>query len=63
MGCLYYDGEGTDVSFEKALHWFCKAAEQNHDLAAARCADMYRKGEGTPVDLKKARFWDEGHTV
>ncbi|MBP1573101.1 MAG: sel1 repeat family protein, partial [Oscillospiraceae bacterium] len=28
LGHMYYDGEGTEMNYEKALYWWEKAAEQ-----------------------------------
>ena len=30
LGAMYYQGEGVQQDYEKAAHWFRKAAEQGH---------------------------------
>ncbi len=43
----------------KALHYYRRAAEQQHPLALRRLADVYRDGElGQAVDLETAQRWE-----
>lgn len=61
LGNMYYDGEGTEVNYEKALYWWEKAAEQGDVKAQFQTADMYycSYGEGMSWDKEKALYWYE----
>jgi len=59
LGLMYYDGEGTEVNYEKALYWWEKAAEQGDVRAQFNVGSMYYDGEGTEVNYKKALYWYE----
>lgn len=68
-GKKYYDKE----EYEKAVEWFCKAAEQYY-TAAQNCIDAqlrlgycYRWGKGVEMNLQEAMNWyikaaENGHT-
>ena len=57
LGNMYYNGEGTEVNYEKALYWWEKAAEQGDADAQFNLGDMYYEGEGTEVNYEKALYW------
>ncbi len=61
LGNMYYNGEGTEVNYEKALYWYEKAAEQGDVNAQFETADMYycSYGEGMSWDKEKALYWYE----
>ena len=59
LGLMYYDGEVTEVNYEKALYWWEKAAEQGDVRAQFNVGSMYYDGEGTEVNYKKALYWYE----
>ncbi len=59
LGLMYYDGEGTEVNYEKVLYWWEKAAEQGDVRAQFNVGSMYYDGEGTEVNYKKALYWYE----
>ena len=59
LGRMYYNGEGTEVNYEKALYWWEKAAEQGDVRAQYNVGYMYYNGEGTEVNYEKALYWWE----
>lgn len=59
LGIRYYNGQDVTQSYDKALQWLRKAAEQGHVKAQSHLADMYAKGEGVPQDSAEAAKWYE----
>jgi len=55
-GC-YYSGRGVEMSFEKAIEYFLKAAELDHAQAQFNLALLYEKGIGTTASPKDAFDW------
>ncbi len=56
-GQMLLDGDGVEQDARQALHWFERAAGQDHVEAinmVGRCHDL---GWGTPVDNARAAAW------
>lgn len=51
------NGAGTKDDYEKAAHWYLKAAKQEHPLGQKLLADCYAQGLGVPKDSKQAGQW------
>ena len=54
LGILYKNGVGVEQSYEKALEWINKAAEQGISRAEFEKAVMYVNGQGVPPSEEKA---------
>jgi len=68
IGHLYRLGLGTDVNYERALHWYKRASELGFARAQANVASMYLKGQGVAQDYVQAADWftkaaRNGHTI
>jgi DNA polymerase-3 subunit epsilon len=50
LGVRYYNGHDVMQSYDKALHWLRKAAEQGHIKAQTHLGLMYSRGEGVAQD-------------
>lgn len=48
VGVLYETGDGVEQSYDEALFWYQKAAEQNHLEAMNAIGWFYRKGLSVP---------------
>ena len=59
LGNMYYNGEGTEVNYEKALYWWEKAAEQGDVRAQFNVGLIFFRGLGTEVNYEKALYWYE----
>ena len=57
LGCYFFNGEGTDVDYQKAIFWFEKAAQKGDISSQFYLIDCYLDGLGTDVDYNKARYW------
>lgn len=57
IGCCYYDGYRTSISYDDARYWFEKAAKQCHVDANSRLGDMYFEGKGVAVDKQMAKYY------
>ena len=57
LGRMYWQGQGVQRDFNKALLLFRKAAKQNLPNAQNNLGTMYAAGEGVPQDFKQALFW------
>ncbi len=51
---MYYYGNGTEIDYEQALHWYIQSAEKNNPFAAYAAAKMLRNGIGTVSDYEEA---------
>jgi TPR repeat protein len=63
MGRIFEQGfeHQFPVDEARALHYYSRAAEQQHPLAARRLADVYRGGElGQSADPQAAERWELG---
>lgn len=54
---FYATGDGLPQDDEKALTWFCEAAEQGYVPAQCRLAGMYLNGTGVEKDDQQAFSW------
>lgn len=66
LGEKCYYGRGVEKSYEKAMEWYKKAANQGHAEAQCSLGYMYSRGIGIQQDYKKAAEWyekaaDQGH--
>ena len=59
LGCMYCQGEGTEVNYEKVLYWWEKAAEQGDVRAQFNVGLIFFRGLGTEVNYEKALYWYE----
>lgn len=57
LGCCFFNGEGTDVDYQKAIFWFEKAAQKGDISSQLYLVDCYLDGIGTNVDYKKVEYW------
>lgn len=57
LGKIYRHGLGTAVDFQKALHWYQKAAQQNYAVAMSHLGEMHEQGQGVRINLDRARNW------
>ncbi|WP_018138400.1 MULTISPECIES: tetratricopeptide repeat protein [unclassified Thioalkalivibrio] len=54
VGMANYVGRGTDVDYDAALHWFARAADDDHAGAHYYLGFMFAAGRGTAADEDKA---------
>lgn len=59
LGVLYDNGYGVARDYQKAMHWYRKAAAQHFARAEHNLGVMYEMGHGVPKDLKQAGQWFE----
>jgi hypothetical protein len=57
MGAAYQQGLGVELSLEKAVSWYSKAAAAGHVTAMNNLGYMLAHGHGVAPDIGKARFW------
>ncbi len=57
IGEVYYDGNGVDQDYAKAMEWYTKAADLGNASAMNQIGYMYHFGEGVEVDYAKAMDW------
>jgi TPR repeat protein len=57
MGQYYYDLEGIEQHFEKAVYWYKRAADQGNAIAQNNLGECYEKGRGLPRDIQQAAYW------
>lgn len=57
LGLLYHDGQGVRQSYERAKHWFTKAAVQGHARAQVNLGTIYLVGHGFYQSDQLALFW------
>ena len=51
---MYYDGQGVEQSYDKALECFRQAADMGSPYAINNIGDMYENGTGVEQDYEKA---------
>ena len=56
LGVCCYNGKGVKQSFEKALPWYRKAAEQGNAAGQAGMAGIYATGHGVEQNFEFAFF-------
>ena len=54
LGVSYYYGNGVDINYEKAVHYYEKAAAKGHPYGMYNLAVANEYGNGTPKDINKA---------
>ncbi len=54
---LYANGIGCAVDFQQAAHWYKKASESEHPLAAYALGSLYLEGKGVEKNLEQALHW------
>lgn len=57
VGVIYYNGDGVDQDYAKAMEWYSKAADLGNASAMIWIGYMYYFGEGVEVDYAKAMEW------
>ena len=68
IGNAYYDGKWADKSYEKAFHWFQKAALLDDKDAIFQLGICYYHGRGVEENYSLAQKWwrksaDKGNTA
>ena len=66
LGRCYYNGQGVDIDYPKAIRWFSAAALQGLKEAQYSLGVCYYNGDGVEQDNDKAAYWilkaaDQGH--
>ena len=56
-GECYFNGFGLERDYEQAVHWFTKAAEQEHIIAQFRLGWCYFDGYGVEQNIEQGFFW------
>lgn len=59
LAWMYYEGQGRQKDYEKAVFWYRKAADQGNVTAQINLAQMYAYGKGVAQDFSKAARWWE----
>ena len=59
IGTMYYNGNGVEQDYAKAMEWFEKAADLGNSNAINNIAWMYKYGNGVEQDHAKAMEWYE----
>jgi len=67
IGKMYEKGKGVSQSYDKAMEWYLKAADQGHPDALFDIGKMYSNGEGVPQSHEEAMDWyqkaaNQGHS-
>jgi actin-like ATPase involved in cell morphogenesis len=57
LGTMYFDGIGTNQSYEESHKWFLKSAHQGNADAQYKLGTMYHNGEGLNQNTQFAVFW------
>jgi len=57
LAVKYYNGEGVQQDYAKAVYWITRAAEQGHAAAQNSLGLCYYNGEGVQQDYAKAANW------
>lgn len=57
LGLKYGNSVGDSQDFAQAVHWYQKAAQQNHPLAQFNLGVMYGSGQGVPRDDAASVGW------
>ena len=53
----YYEGDGVEQNYEKAVYWYTKAAKLGDADAQNNLGNCYQNGEGVEQDYEKAVYW------
>ncbi|MBQ2152767.1 MAG: protein kinase [Clostridia bacterium] len=59
LGNRYYNGEGVERDYRKAVYWYTKAAEQGNAVAQCGLCICFYFGSGIEKDLSSAVYWYE----
>jgi hypothetical protein len=57
VGYLFEFGYGTGQSYEEAMYWYRRAADQGSDYGQYRVGVLYDYGSGVPEDDFEAAYW------
>ncbi len=57
LAWMYFEGQGRDVDYAKAVYWYRKAAGQGNITAQINLAQMYAYGQGVAQDFSQAAHW------
>lgn len=55
LAIFYYNGEGVEQSYKKAVEYLQKSAEKGYAPAQNFLGECYRDGVGIAIDLTKAK--------
>ena len=59
LAWIYYEGQGRERDYEKAVYWYRKSADQGNVTAQINLAQMYAYGKGVAQDFAEAARWWE----
>lgn len=54
LGVCYYYGNGVDINYEKAVHYYQKAAAVSHPFGRYNLAVALENGKGVECDIERA---------
>ena len=57
LGVAYYNGEGVEQSYSKAVYWCQNSAEQGNADAQYNLGVAYYNGEGVDKSYSKTVYW------
>ena len=58
LGLCYYEGKGgLKQSYDEAIKWYRKSAEQGYSYAEHCMGVVYERGEGVPQNYAEAAKW------
>ena len=57
LGRLFFEGNGVEQDFVKAIEWHTKAAEQGNVYSQNELGNIYFNGHGAEQDFIKAFYW------
>ena len=57
LAYLYFQDLSIEKNFEKAAHWYEKAASLGHEGACVSLAKMFAEGKGVKLDYPSAYYW------
>ena len=57
IGTCYFEGEGVDQDYAKALEWYLKAAEKKNPTSQYMIGWIYQAGFGVTQDIEEAKKW------
>ena len=57
VACMYYDGDGTEQDYKKAVEWYRTAAIQGNQASQYELGIMLLRGQGIDADSDSALEW------
>ena len=59
IGQLYYNGQGVEQDYEKAMEWYLLGVQDGSAVSAYNIGKMYHYGDGVEKDYAMAAQWWE----